>query len=697
MLVEYQSVGRDITETKRAEKELQLKNAELHAAYEQITATEEELRQNYEELGKSQQDLQAAYEQLTATEEELRQNYEELGKSEQALRKSEERYRNVVEDQTEFICRFTPYGKLTFVNDAYCRYFGLDKETCIGTRHTVVIPSEDLERMTQHLSGFSPQNPFGIIEHRIIMPSGDVRWQHWSDRGIFDENGRVVEYQSVGRDITERKQAEDELRESENLFRSVGDSLLDPVLILSSEGIVQFANRAAIRFIGLPDAAIIHGQSFMTYLDGDSWNRAIGDLHTIHELGGPLTAEYCINPLKGETRWVEASVIRIDYKGSHAALVTLRDITERIRVEEQLRGSERRLADIISFLPDATLVIDKNGAVLAWNRAMEEMTGVPAEQMIGKANYEYALPFYHERRPIMVDLVLHDDPAIVAKYPVIKKEGNSLFSEIFIPHLNKGRGAHLWFTASPLCDTAGNLMGAIESIRDITERKAAEDALFRVNKKLTILSSITRHDIKNQLIALSAYLELSKKELDPLLPASEYLKKEVKIAQTIEHQIDFTKVYEDMGTTAPVWQNIKASVRRATAALPKGNVRVEIDRTDLEIYADSLFEKVFYNLIDNALKYGGETMTTIRISSLETDAGLVIACEDDGTGIPGEDKQHLFEQGYGKHTGLGLFLTREILSITGITIAETSETGKGARFEILVPKASYRAVPGTSE
>jgi signal transduction histidine kinase len=90
-------------------------------------------------------------------------------------------------------------------------------------------------------------------------------------------------------------------------------------------------------------------------------------------------------------------------------------------------------------------------------------------------------------------------------------------------------------------------------------------------------------------------------------------------------------------------------------------------------------------------------MTTIRISSLETDAGLVIACEDDGTGIPGEDKQHLFEQGYGKHTGLGLFLTREILSITGITIAETSETGKGARFEILVPKASYRAVPGTSE
>ena len=171
----------------------------------------------------------------------------------------------------------------------------------------------------------------------------------------------------------------------------------------------------------------------------------------------------------------------------------------------------------------------------------------------------------------------------------------------------------------------------------------------------------------------------------------------MKIAQTIEHQIDFTKIYEDMGTTAPVWQNISASVRRATAALPMRDVRVEIDRTDLEIYADSLFEKVFYNLIDNALNYGGETMTTIRISSLETGAGLVIACEDNGIGIPGEEKQNLFRQGYGKHTGLGLFLTREILSITGIIIAETSEPGKGARFEILVPKTLYRSIPGTRE
>jgi signal transduction histidine kinase len=226
--------------------------------------------------------------------------------------------------------------------------------------------------------------------------------------------------------------------------------------------------------------------------------------------------------------------------------------------------------------------------------------------------------------------------------------------------------------------------------RSQTELRKSEEALSRANKKLTILASITRHDIKNQLLALSGYLELSKEKQDSPSVISEYLEKEMGIVQTIGSQIDFTKAYDDMGKTEPVWQNVNASVRRAVAVLPMRAVRVEVDRSDLAIFADPLFEKVFYNLIDNALKYGGDTLTKIRISSHETEKGLVLICEDDGAGITREDKEHLFMQGYGKHTGLGLFLTREILSITGITIAETSEPGKGARFEMNVPKGTYR-------
>ncbi len=252
----------------------------------------------------------------------------------------------------------------------------------------------------------------------------------------------------------------------------------------------------------------------------------------------------------------------------------------------------------------------------------------------------------------------------------------------------------LFFIVTILMDVVATVFFLLLNMaRSQAELKNSEDALSRANKKLTILSSITRHDIKNQLNALSGYLELSGENPETPAVMREYLRKEISIVRTVESQIDFTRSCEDMGKTAPVWQNVRESVMRAAAVLPVRDVTVEVDRPDLSLYADPLFEKVFYNLIDNALRYGGDTLTRISVSSRETKEGLVITCEDDGAGIAGADRVHLFEQGFGKHTGLGLFLSREILSITGITIAETSKPGNGARFEITVPKGAYRFGP----
>ncbi|MCX6690892.1 MAG: HAMP domain-containing sensor histidine kinase, partial [Methanoregula sp.] len=204
------------------------------------------------------------------------------------------------------------------------------------------------------------------------------------------------------------------------------------------------------------------------------------------------------------------------------------------------------------------------------------------------------------------------------------------------------------------------------------------------------LSSITRHDILNQLMALKGYLYLSHKVIDNPTTLIEYIKKEEQAANTIEHQIAFTRDYQDLGVTAPAWQNVNASIEKAVAGLPMRAVNVEPDPANPEVYADPLFEKVFYNLIDNALKYGGDQMKTIRVSSRETDTGLTIICEDDGVGISAEDKKQLFTRGFGKNTGLGLFLSREILAITDITITENGVPGTGARFEITVPKGMWR-------
>jgi len=202
--------------------------------------------------------------------------------------------------------------------------------------------------------------------------------------------------------------------------------------------------------------------------------------------------------------------------------------------------------------------------------------------------------------------------------------------------------------------------------------------------------SITRHDILNQLTALMGFLELSHEYLDDKKTIVDFLEKEYKAATAIGNQIRFTKDYQDLGVKAPVWQNMNANIRNAVERLPMRAVHVETDSTDPEVYADPLFEKVFYNLIDNALRYGGEQLKNIRVSSHKSNSGLVIVCEDDGVGITDNDKKRLFTRGFGKNTGLGLFFTQEILSITGITITENGIPGKGARFEITVPKNSYR-------
>ncbi|NLU48841.1 MAG: PAS domain S-box protein [Syntrophomonadaceae bacterium] len=163
-------------------------------------------------------------------------------------------------------------------------------------------------------------------------------------------------------------------------------------------------------------------------------------------------------------------------RNTHFYCAFVTDITSHRRVEEALREWKLRLADIINFLPDATFVIDLNGSVITWNQAIEEMTGVPAEDMLGKGNYEYALPFYGTRRPILIDLVLCSDEQVENNYSFTTKEKNLLIAETTAPCL-RGKEAFLWGKATPLYDNQGNLVGAIESIRDLTERKRAQDEL----------------------------------------------------------------------------------------------------------------------------------------------------------------------------------------------------------------------------
>jgi PAS domain S-box-containing protein len=346
---------------------------------------------------------------------------------------------------------------------------------------------------------------------------------------------------------------------------------------------------------------------------------------------------------------------------------------------EALQASEKRFHTMADRTYDWEYWIDQERRFVYISPSVEHITGYPTQDFIAD--------------PGLADRIVHpDDRALWDSHILLHQTGHKQDEPVEIEFRIIHRdGSQRWIAhvCRSIFSDAGVFAGTRVSNRDITDRKRVEEALALASKKLNLLSSITRHDILNQLMVLHGYLEMDLEDTsEPGLRA--HIEHEIIAAKTIQHQIEFTREYQELGMKAPVWQNIRESLLQAAANLPIGPVRVSVDRSDVEVYADQLFGKVFYNLLDNALRYGGEKMTTIQVSSHEDDDSLVIIFEDNGAGIPAEDKNKLFKKGFGKNTGLGLFLSREILSITGITITENGIPGKGARFEIRVPKGMYR-------
>jgi len=225
---------------------------------------------------------------------------------------------------------------------------------------------------------------------------------------------------------------------------------------------------------------------------------------------------------------------------------------------------------------------------------------------------------------------------------------------------------------------------------DITEQKQAQDALRLANRKLNLLNNVTRHDILNQLTALIGYLELSRDEIqDPGLLT--YVTKEEQAANAIRHQILFTRDYQNIGVQSPLWHNVAETVSLAMATLDIHQVKITVNLASVEVYADPLLEKVFYNLIENSLRHG-ERVTEIEITSEPVSDGIDIIIKDNGAGIPNDAKERIFRREYFKNTGFGLFLTRDILAITNLTITENGTLGTGARFVIHAPQGTYRSL-----
>lgn len=236
-----------------------------------------------------------------------------------------------------------------------------------------------------------------------------------------------------------------------------------------------------------------------------------------------------------------------------------------------------------------------------------------------------------------------------------------------------------------------DLNTANESLkREIAERIRAEEKTGIANRKLTMLSSITRHDILNQVSAMVLYLSLLEETCTDT-ECLDYTRKITNLTQLIQKQIGFTRDYREVGADVPLWQDLPAVIRKASGMIDLGQITVTIGVRDIEVYADPMFEKVIYNLFDNAIRHGGHVTKVAFSAKVSPDSNLIIFCEDNGVGVPDRVKESIFRREYYKNTGYGLFLSREILAMTDLSIRETGTLGTGARFEITIPPGKYRS------
>ena len=396
-------------------------------------------------------------------------------KAEQALRENEARSRAIIEDQLDFIVRWKSGGIRTFVNDAYCRYFGISREEAVGTSFFPLIVEEDRIKVRNRIAQLSPENPASYDIHRIIRADGSIGWNEWVDHAIFGDQGDLIEVQSVGRDITERKLADETIRESEARYRSLVELSPDAVLVIADEKLV-FANSAAARHFGAVSPEYLIGTQMLDYVLREYHDDARRLIDIVLQRGH-IPTPIKVQAVRLDGRLVDSEVhgVAISFEGQRAVLAIMRDVSVRTAMERDLRESELRYRTLFEGIDDTIFVHDSQANILEVNDAACRRLGYTREELLTMKTTDIDAPDYATGFSARWDEQAGKGQlnSIGAEY--ITKDGRSIFVDINTTFIN--------YEGQP---------AVLAVVRDVTQMREAEQALRDRHHELETVARVAR-------------------------------------------------------------------------------------------------------------------------------------------------------------------------------------------------------------
>ncbi len=677
-----------------------------------------------------EEELRAAQEQMAAAFEEARASQESLAMQCREMEDYQATLRGIIDFLPDPTFALDRAGTVTTWNRAMEGVTGVQRSRIIGSSARAIsglISGSPYPLLAEAILSREGRPKRGDPSREIFIPSpgggeGIYLWEKASP--LYDAQGSLSGAIESLRDITGQKRIEAQIRRRVDLERMVSSIsarfiTLDP---LDLETALEETLRALGSFLNVDRSYIIRFSADLTHVeDAHEWcaegikpqidvlqNLPIDVI--IWGLPQILAKEtICIPDIAGlpagspvreffEGYGVQ-SIILVPIATAGEALgifglettlqvrawsdddTSLLEVTgnlfaglfSRIRAHEHLQKSERRFRALIERSHDCYIrATELPPAIEYVSPSWERLTGYTREEF--------------RADPGLIERSIHPDDRETLLTLLREPDADRVYT---IRGLRKD-GCYTWLEVCPIPTYAndGRLIAVDYTVHDINAWKQAEAALIEANKKLSLMNSIVRHDILNQITVVLGHIALLREQpLDAAVTAA--LDKQQVAAEIIQSQIEFTRDYQDLGARAPQWFSIEPLITAAAQALRPNGIRIATDLNGISIYADPLISAVFYNLLENTLRHG-KTVTAIRATAVPDGGGARIIWEDDGIGIPAGDKGRIFERGFGSHTGLGLFLVREILVITGMGIRETGTPGKGACFEILVPEGCTR-------